>query len=119
MTLLGMELVFFWCPTCHFEHPFLVKLADEGVSIVSIDYKDDLQAGRRWLAEKGDPYVVTLFDEDGSLGLDLGVTGAPETYLIDAAGIVRFRYQGALEQTVWDKEFAPRIAELRAPGATQ
>ncbi|MBQ0796003.1 DsbE family thiol:disulfide interchange protein [Zhongshania sp.] len=108
-----------WCPTCHYEHPFLVKLAAQGVKIVSIDYKDDAEAGRRWLAEKGDPYAVTLFDEDGSLGLDLGVTGAPETYLVDAEGIVRFRYQGALDQTVWDREFAHRIAELNGRGAVQ
>ncbi|CAA0079893.1 DsbE family thiol:disulfide interchange protein [Zhongshania aliphaticivorans] len=108
-----------WCPTCHFEHPFLLKLAAEGVKIVSIDYKDDADAAKRWLAEKGDPYFLTLFDEDGSLGLDLGVTGAPETYLVDAAGVVRFRYQGALEKKVWDKEFAPRIAGLNAKDSDQ
>jgi cytochrome c biogenesis protein CcmG/thiol:disulfide interchange protein DsbE len=108
-----------WCPSCHFEHPFLVKLAAEGVNIVSIDYKDEAEAAKRWLAEKGNPYSVTLFDEDGSLGLDLGVTGAPETYLVDASGTVRFRYQGALDQRIWDKEFAPRMAELSPSGSAQ
>jgi cytochrome c biogenesis protein CcmG/thiol:disulfide interchange protein DsbE len=108
-----------WCPTCHFEHPFLMKLAEQGVNIVSIDYKDDAEAAKRWLVQKGDPYTLTLFDEDGSLGLDLGVTGAPETYLVDASGTVRFRHQGALEQGLWDKEFAPRIAELNEQGPAQ
>ncbi len=106
-----------WCPTCHYEHPFLVALADQGVKIVSVDYKDNAEAAQRWLAEKGNPYVATLFDEAGDFGLDLGVTGAPETYLVDAAGIVRFRYQGALDQAIWDREFAPLIAGLAAPSA--
>jgi cytochrome c biogenesis protein CcmG, thiol:disulfide interchange protein DsbE len=108
-----------WCPTCHFEHPFLLQLAAAGMNIVSVDYKDDADGAKRWLAQKGDPYSLTLFDEDGSFGLDLGVTGAPETYLVDADGIVRFRYQGALDQRVWDKEFVPRIDALSNQGAAQ
>ncbi len=101
-----------WCPTCHYEHPFLVKLAEQGVKIYSVDYKDNAEAARRWLVEKGNPYVATIFDEAGNFGLDLGVTGAPETYLVDSSGIVRFRYQGALDQQIWDREFAPIIADL-------
>lgn len=102
-----------WCPSCHFEHPFLMTLAAQGVAIVSVDYKDDPAAAERWLLQKGDPYLFTISDERGGLGLDLGVTGAPETYLLDAKGVIRFRYQGALDQRVWDKEFAPRIAALQ------
>lgn len=101
-----------WCPTCHYEHPFLVELAERGVLILGVDYKDRREPARTWLAEKGDPYFATVFDEAGSLGLDLGVTGAPETYLVDAQGIVRFRYQGALDERVWQAEFAPLLAEL-------
>lgn len=104
-----------WCPSCHFEHPFLVKLAQQGVPIYSVDYKDSGPEAKRWLAEKGNPYVATLFDPDGVLGLDLGVTGAPETYLVDAEGVVRFRYQGTLDQRVWDNQFLPQVAKLEAP----
>lgn len=102
-----------WCPSCHFEHPFLVELKEEGVAILGVDYKDKLVPAQRWLDEKGDPYFATLFDKVGTFGLDLGVTGAPETYLVDAEGIVRFRYQGALDRQIWDKVFAPRIAALQ------
>ncbi|MEX1669282.1 DsbE family thiol:disulfide interchange protein [Zhongshania guokunii] len=112
-----------WCPTCHYEHPFLVSLAEQGVAIYSVDYKDEALAAKRWLAEKGNPYKATIFDAAGSFGLDLGVTGAPETYLVDGEGIVRFRYQGALDQQVWDRQFAPQIAnlsgELKASEAEQ
>lgn len=101
-----------WCPTCHYEHPFLVELAERGVPILGVDYKDRREPAVKWLAEKGDPYFATVFDEQGTLGLDLGVTGAPETYLVDAEGIVRFRYQGALDQKVWDEQFAPMLSSL-------
>lgn len=101
-----------WCPSCHFEHPFLLKLAQAGVRIYSVDYKDNAPKAKNWLTEKGNPYVATLFDPDGVFGLDLGVTGAPETYLVDAEGIVRFRYQGALDQQVWDRQFLPQLAKL-------
>lgn len=101
-----------WCPTCHYEHPFLVELAERGVPILGVDYKDRREPALKWLAEKGDPYFATVFDEQGTLGLDLGVTGAPETYLVDAEGIVRFRYQGALDQKVWDEQIAPMLSSL-------
>ncbi len=101
-----------WCPTCHYEHPFLMELAEQGIKILGVDYKDDAELARKLLSEKGDPYFVSVVDKSGQLGLDLGVTGAPETYLIDAQGIVRFRYQGALDQNVWDKHFVPRLAQL-------
>ncbi|MBD2859029.1 DsbE family thiol:disulfide interchange protein [Spongiibacter sp. KMU-158] len=102
-----------WCPTCHYEHPFLMKLAEQGVKILGVDYKDDAQAAQQLLDEKGDPYFASVADQSGQLGLDLGVTGAPETYLLDAQGTVLFRYQGALDQAVWDKHFVPRLAELK------
>lgn len=107
-----------WCPTCHYEHPFLITLAERGVKIYSVDYKDTADAARRWLVEKGNPYVATLFDAAGDFGLDLGVTGAPETYLVDATGVVRFRYQGALDQRVWDREFAPLVNRLALNSAS-
>jgi len=104
-----------WCPSCAAEHAYLNQLAQTGVAIFGVNYKDDADAARRWLAERGNPYRMNIVDDAGHLGLDLGVTGAPETYLIDAAGIVRFRYQGPLDATVWREEFQPRIAAL-SPG---
>lgn len=101
-----------WCPSCATEHAFLNRLAEQGVPIFGIDYKDDTEKARRWIAVRGDPYELIIDDPDGRLGIDLGVTGAPETYLIDAAGVVRHRHQGALDEQVWRKEFAPRIEHI-------
>ena len=105
-----------WCPTCLYEHPFLVELAERGeVAVFAINYKDDPDKARRWLAEKGNPFRVNIVDQTGQLGLDLGVTGAPETFVVDRAGVVHMRYQGGLDQAVWDRHFAPLIRELASP----
>ena len=105
-----------WCPSCAAEHAYLNELAREGVTIFGLNYKDDAEAARRWVAEKGDPYRVNIVDDSGRLGLDLGVTGAPETYLIDAQGVVRFRYQGPLDARVWQEKFLPRMQALQSAG---
>ena len=103
-----------WCPTCHYEHPFLMELAErKEIPIIGLDYKDNAAKAGEWLAKLGDPYAAVIFDKQGKLGLDLGVTGAPETYLVDGEGIVRFRFQGALDEKVWQEKFAPLIAELK------
>lgn len=102
-----------WCPTCHFEHPFLMALAEQGLPILGVDHKDDTEAARKLLLDKGDPYFASVIDSDGNFGLDLGLTGTPETYLVDAGGIVHFRYQGALNQRAWEKYFVPKISELK------
>ncbi len=103
-----------WCPSCAAEHAFLNRLAADGVTIYGIDYKDDADEARRWIAERGNPYRLIVADPDGRLGIELGVTGAPETYLIDASGVVRHRYQGALDERVWQDEFAPLFERLAA-----
>jgi cytochrome c biogenesis protein CcmG/thiol:disulfide interchange protein DsbE len=104
-----------WCPTCHYEHPFLLELAARNeVAIYGLDYKDNAAKAAEWLAKLGDPYTAVLFDKEGKLGLDLGVTGAPETYLVDAEGIVRLRYQGALDEKVWQQKFVPLLNEMQA-----
>jgi len=90
-----------WCISCRVEHPYLQRLADSGVTIVGINYKDDSQAARQWLVELGDPYRLSIVDADGSLGLDLGVYGAPETYFVDASGVVRYRHVGVIDERVW------------------
>lgn len=106
-----------WCPSCAAEHAYLNELARTGVTIFGLNYKDDSAAARRWIETRGDPYRLNIVDDSGRLGIDLGVTGAPETYLIDAEGIVRLRYQGPLDARVWREQFEPLIARLGA-GAT-
>lgn len=102
-----------WCPTCVVEHPYLMYLAQElNLYIVGLDYKDDRPAALAWLEKRGNPYRHTLFDEKGSLGLDLGVFGAPETYLIDHHGVVRYRYVGAVDEKAWTEQLKPRYDEL-------
>lgn len=102
-----------WCPSCHVEHAYLNQLARQGVVIFGINYKDEVDAARSWLADKGDPYRLNIVDAEGRLGLDLGVTGAPETYVIDRNGIVRMRYQGPLDERVWQRKLLPLVEELR------
>ncbi len=91
-----------WCPTCKEEHGFLNRLArDEGVTIYGINYKDEPGKAREWLRRYLNPYKQVILDEQGSLGLDMGVYGAPETYVLDAEGIVRYRHVGAVDAKVW------------------
>ena len=90
-----------WCPACHTEHPFLMTLANEGVVIVGIDYKDQKNLAEQWLTEKGNPYQNILMDEIGRFGVDLGVTGAPETFVVDSSGVIVYRLQGVLNAQNW------------------
>ena len=76
-----------WCYACRIEHPMLVELSKRGVKIIGLNYKDQESLAGDWLDDKGDPYIFSIFDPDGKLGFDLGVYGAPETYLVDAHGI--------------------------------
>lgn len=92
-----------WCPACHVEHPFLVDLANQGVKIIGIDYKDEASAAKQWLADKGNPYQWVLQDELGRFGLDMGVTGAPETFVVNSEGKIAFRLQGVLNEQSWQE----------------
>ena len=104
-----------WCPSCHVEHVYLNRLAAErGIVIYGVNYKDNADKAQQWLAQKGDPYRLNIFDPEGRLGLDMGVTGAPETYVIDHRGFVRLRYQGPLDENVWREKFQLLMAQLRA-----
>jgi cytochrome c biogenesis protein CcmG/thiol:disulfide interchange protein DsbE len=96
-----------WCPTCRAEHQYLNQLSARGVRIVGMNYKDDRQKAVDWLNRLGNPYALNLFDGDGMAGLDLGVYGAPETFLIDGKGIIRYRHAGDLNETVWQNEVKP------------
>ena len=102
-----------WCASCRVEHPFLTELARRGVPVYGINYKDVDAAALDWLAELGDPYRFSIVDAEGSLGLDLGVYGAPETYLVDAAGIIRYRHVGVVDERVWEEVLEPILRELQ------
>ncbi|MDF1763379.1 MAG: DsbE family thiol:disulfide interchange protein [Oleibacter sp.] len=90
-----------WCPTCKSEHQFLNQLSAEGIRIVGINYKDDSDKARAWLEQLGNPYDYNLSDPSGMLGLELGVYGAPETFLVDSQGIIRGKHVGDLNPRVW------------------
>jgi cytochrome c biogenesis protein CcmG/thiol:disulfide interchange protein DsbE len=90
-----------WCISCRVEHPYLQELAGRGVTIYGINYKDEDGAARRWLADLGDPYRLNIVDREGQLGIDLGVYGAPETYFVDAAGVIRYRHVGVIDERIW------------------
>lgn len=102
-----------WCPTCYAEHGFLTKLAEQGVEIVGIDYKDDRAKAVRFLAENQNPYKAVIFDQKGALGLDLGVYGAPETFVVDGKGVIHYRHTGDINEVVWQKEIKPLYEKLK------
>ncbi len=107
-----------WCATCKYEHPYLVDIAKNSqVKLYGLNYKDDKASAQRWLNVYKDPYVFSIFDEKGTLGLDLGVYGAPETFVIDHHGIIRKRFAGAIDTRVWRREFEPLAKQLIAEKA--
>ncbi len=101
-----------WCVSCRVEHPYLKQLAAQGVPIFGINYKDEDAAALRWLDELGNPYRLNIADREGTLGLDLGVYGAPETYLLDASGVVRYRHVGVVDDKVWRTILEPLYLQL-------
>lgn len=104
-----------WCAACRDEHPYLVQLAQQGVPIVGLNYKDDPARAREWLQRLGDPYELVLVDADGRFGLELGIYGAPETYLIDSQGIIRHRHVGVLDEQVWQTRIEPLYLQWARP----
>jgi len=102
-----------WCVPCRAEHPMLEALAREyDLPIVGIVYKDEPAAIRRWLDDLGSPYIDVLVDPDSRTALDFGVYGVPETYVIDTAGRIRFRYAGPLDPVTIEKTLLPLIDEI-------
>ncbi|WP_342632235.1 DsbE family thiol:disulfide interchange protein [Marinobacter alkaliphilus] len=106
-----------WCPACWDEHEYLMWLAnDKGVRIIGLNYKDQRENAFRFLGRLGDPYQTIIFDPRGSLGFDLGVYGAPETFVIDAGGVVRYRHVGVVNERVWEEILLPVINQARGAG---
>jgi cytochrome c biogenesis protein CcmG/thiol:disulfide interchange protein DsbE len=101
-----------WCPSCLVEHPLLNALAKEGVRIIGINYKDDRALATQYLQARGNPFAQVIFDDKGNLGFDLGVYGAPETYIVDAKGVIRERFVGVLTEAVWRQQLGPIYQQL-------
>jgi cytochrome c biogenesis protein CcmG/thiol:disulfide interchange protein DsbE len=102
-----------WCVSCRQEHPVLVEYAkSHGITVVGLDYKDQREDGLRWLQQFGDPYVLSAFDLDGRVGINYGVYGVPETYLIDKAGTIRFKQIGPITPEAMEKKILPLMKEL-------
>jgi cytochrome c biogenesis protein CcmG/thiol:disulfide interchange protein DsbE len=103
-----------WCVSCREEHPLLLDFARSAVvPLVGLNYKDGGADARRWLAQHGDPYVLSAVDADGRVGIDYGVYGVPETYVIDQAGIIRYKQIGPLSADVLHAKVLPLIRDLR------
>ena len=106
-----------WCVACRAEHGVLMTAANRyGATIVGLDYKDERPAALEWLRQRGDPYVVSAFDPEGQTGLDFGVYGVPETYVIDEKGIIRYKHIGPVSRDQLENKLLPLLAELREAG---
>jgi len=103
-----------WCISCRVEHPYLVQLADSGVPIYGVNYKDETVKAKQWLKDLENPYVLSVVDIDGRLGIDLGVFGAPETYIIDKRGVIRYKHVGVIDDRVWKEKIQPIMTDLQA-----
>jgi cytochrome c biogenesis protein CcmG/thiol:disulfide interchange protein DsbE len=102
-----------WCEACRDEHPHLVEFArSKALPIMGLDYKDRRDLAQAWLAERGNPYDASLFDEDGRVGIDFGVYGVPETFLIDKRGVIRFKHIGPLTPEVLRDDVLPLVRSL-------
>ena len=104
-----------YCLPCLVEHPTFMRLSEEGdIPVVGVNYRDRQNLARDWLLDNGDPFQFSILEESGRFGIDLGVYGAPETYLVDKDGVIRYRHVSVLDENVWQEEFLPAIEQLRA-----
>ena len=104
-----------WCVNCREEHPQITALARSGkVRVIGYDYKDAPEDGQRWLAQFGNPYEIVIADQDGQAALDWGIYGAPETFLVDAHGIIRWKAVGGISDEVIRQQIEPQLAKLAA-----
>ena len=105
-----------WCVSCRAEHEELMKLSreEQDVQILGLNWKDDPNDATRMLRTFGDPYVVSAFDPDNKVGIHWGVYGAPETFVVDAKGIIRYKHIGPIDRQVWEQTLRPLVQEIRA-----
>ena len=106
-----------WCPSCYQEHPHLMNLAAaKAIKIYGLNYKDQRRDGLKFISDLGNPYEFILFDDNGRLGIELGVYGAPETFVIDAENRIIHRYVGVVTETVWRNKIKPMLFPTKAQG---
>ena len=104
-----------WCVTCRAEHPLLMDMSKKNlVTMYGLNYKDEREDGLRWLEYYGNPYVHSLYDYEGKVGIDFGVYGVPETFIIDAEGIIRHKHIGPVTEKVLREEIIPVINQLKS-----
>ncbi|PYE39603.1 MULTISPECIES: DsbE family thiol:disulfide interchange protein [Psychrobacter] len=101
-----------WCPTCIIEHPFLMQLEERGVNLVGVNYKDDIGDALGYLNRGGDPFSMSIQDLSGQFALDLGLTGAPETFIVDGEGIIRQHIIGEINESNWQSRITPCLMVL-------
>jgi cytochrome c biogenesis protein CcmG/thiol:disulfide interchange protein DsbE len=107
-----------WCVACRLEHPLVLEAAKAGaVPIYGLNYKDQPAEARQWLEKFGNPYVSSLSDREGLVGIDFGVYGVPETFVIDRAGVVRYRQAGPLTRASIDRVILPLVGKLQKENA--
>jgi len=105
-----------WCGECRIEHEALLAIARQNrVPLVGLNWRDEDSAALEWLSQLGNPYTVVAVDGDGRTAIDFGVYGAPETFFVDANGIVQYRHVGAMTPEVWKREFASRLPQGGLP----
>lgn len=103
-----------WCGSCRVEHPFLIEIAKSGViPIYGLNYKDEPEDAINWLSKLGDPYKAVAVDYKGRVGIDFGVYGAPESYLLDQNGVIIYKKIGPVTPDDWRKNILPLINKLR------
>lgn len=103
-----------WCVSCREEHPLLVALGKSKlVPIIGLNYKDESAAGMKWLTDNGDPYALSIVDRDGRVGIDYGVYGVPETFVIDKQGTIRYKQIGPITAAALEQKIMPLVRELQ------
>ena len=103
-----------WCVSCRVEHPLLVQLAQSNVvPVIGLNYKDKVPEGLAWLKQHGDPYKLSVVDADGRVGIDWGVYGVPETFVVDKNGVIRYKHIGPVTAEALQKTILPLVRELQ------
>ena len=103
-----------WCVSCRVEHPLLLDLHAQGVPIAGIDWEDQAATGAKYLKDNGDPYARVGLDGSGRTGIDLGITGVPETFVVDGRGRVRYKFIGPIDANDWENTLKPMLQRLRS-----
>jgi len=104
-----------WCVACNVEHPVLMDIAKrKEVTLIGMDWRDERPKAKRWLAERGNPYETIIYDDESVLAITLGVTGAPESFIIDKSGQIRYKHVGVITPKIWRETLLPIIKTIEA-----